>query len=199
MINGRTNGRSLESPEFDPILSTAEELRVPIYLHPAMPSRAVQAEYYEGFGSIVSTRLASAALGWHFETGVHALSMVLGGVFDRHPELQIILGHWGELLPAYFERIDQVLGPYVEHLERPVADYLASHFYVTPSGMYSLPNLQLALATLGSDRIMFAVDYPYISAAGARDFLEAAPISQADRAKIAHGNAERLLKLRSRS
>ncbi len=195
MINGRTNNRTLESPEFDPILATAQSLGVPIYLHPAIPSRVVQDEYYEGFDPIVSTRFATAAMGWHYETGVHAVRMILGGVFDRYPKLQVILGHWGEMLPSYLDRMDDVLSTVANNLTRSVAECFTQNFYVTPSGMFSIPNLQMAMAVLGADRIMFSVDYPYVSASGAREFLDNAPLAPADKHKIAHTNAERLLNL----
>jgi predicted TIM-barrel fold metal-dependent hydrolase len=123
---------------------------------------------------------------------VHALRLVLTGAFDRHPGLQIILGHWGEFIPFYLGRIDRVLSPVARHLEKPVGKYLTDHFHITPAGLETLPPLLLALSTFGADRILYSVDYPYAPTAG-WSFIESAPLSDLDKAKIGHLNAERLL------
>ena len=198
MINGRTNDRFLDDPSFRPILEAAVALDVPLYLHPTVPSKGVQDAYYAGFDPVVSTILAMAGWGWHMETGIHALRMILGGVFDRYPSLQLILGHWGEMIPFYLARADEQLSPATKHLQRRVADYFLEQVYVTPSGMFTLPPFLLSLQIMGADRIMYSVDYPYIMGEQARAFLENAPISPADKEKIAHGNAEKLLKLSPR-
>lgn len=195
MINGRTNERFLDDQSFRPVLEAAVALDVPIYLHPTPPSKTVQDAYYSGFEPSLSAIFARAGWGWHMETGIHALRMILGGVFDRYPSLQIILGHWGEMIPFYLARVNQTLSPLAKQLQRPVADYFLQQMYVTPSGMFTLPPFQLALQVMGVDRIMYSVDYPYAQGENARTFLETAPISPADKEKIAHGNAERLLKL----
>ncbi len=197
LINGTTNERFLDDPSFRPILETAAALDVPIYLHPAPPAKAVQDVYYAGFGPAVSTSFARYGWGWHMETGIHALRMILGGVFDRYPGLQLILGHWGEMIPFYLARFDEMLTPAAKQLQRPVADYFLQQMYVTPSGMFTLPPFQLTLQIMGADRIMYAVDHPFLVREHARAFLEDAPISPADKEKIAHGNAERVLKLSS--
>ena len=195
LINGRTENRFLDDPSFRPILETAAALDVPIYLHPAPPLNAVRDVYYAGFDPAVSGSFATFGWGWHMETGVHALRMILGGVFDRYPNLQLILGHWGEMIPFYLARVDEMLTPATKQLQRPVADYFLQQMYATPSGMFTLPPFQLTLQILGADRIMYAVDYPFLVKNQARAFLENAPISPADKEKIAHGNAERVLKL----
>ncbi len=140
LIAGRTNDRYLDDPSFHPILEAAVALDVPIYLHPTFPSKVVQDAYY-GF--------ATFGWGWHMETGIHALRMILGGVFDRYPGLQLILGHWGEMIPFYLARVNEALSPAAKHLQRPVADYFLQQVYVTPSGMFTLPPfLKLRMATL---------------------------------------------------
>ena len=198
MINGRTQDRFLDDPRFRPILEAAVTLDVPIYLHPTMPSQAVQEAYYAGFDPVVSAIFATAGWGWHLETGIHALRMILAGIFDRYPTLQLILGHWGEMIPFYLARVDENLTPVCKHLQRRVADYFLQQVYVTPSGLFTLPPFLLTLQIMGADRIMYAVDYPYIAGDQARPFLETAPISPADKEKIAHGNAEKLLKMEPR-
>ncbi len=198
MINGRTNDLFLDDPSFRPILEAAVSLDVPIYLHPTVPSKAVQDAYYAGLDPAVSARFATAGWGWHLETGIHALRMILAGVFDRYPSLQLILGHWGEMIPFYLERTDWFISPAAKHLQRRVTDYFLQQMYVTPSGMFTLPPFLLTLQIMGADRIMYSVDYPYIAGDNARTFLETAPISPADKEKIAHGNAEKVLKLSPR-
>ena len=198
MIGGRTNDHFLDDPQFHPLLEAAEALDVPIYLHPAMPSMAVQNAYYAGFDADVSAAFATFGWGWHLETGVHALRMILAGVFDRYPRLQLILGHWGEMVPFFLARTDEALSTVAKHLGRRVSEYFVEQVYVTPSGMFTLPPFLLALQIMGADRVMYSVDDPYVATDQARAFLENAPISPADREKIAHGNAEQALKLAPR-
>jgi len=195
MIHGRTNDRFLDDPAFRPILEAAAALDVPIYLHPAPPPKAVWNAYYEGFDSAISESFATFGWGWHLDTGIHALRMVLGGVFDRYPSLQIILGHWGEMIPFYLARFTEAMTHTTKHLQRPLADYFTQQMHFTPSGMFTLPPFQLTLQLVGADRILYSVDYPFRADDQARAFLESAPISPADKEKIAHCNAERLLKL----
>lgn len=197
MINGRTGERFLDDPAFRPLLETAVALDVPLYIHPTVPSKAVQDAYYAGFDPAISFALATGAWGWHMETGIHALRMIVAGVFDRYPSLQIILGHWGEMIPFYLARTHMVMeiSPVAKLLQRPVADYFTQNFYATPSGLFTVPPFLLTLQIMGADRIMYSVDYPYAAGEQARTFLEDAPISPADKEKIAHLNAERVLKL----
>src|SRR5450755_2316337 len=156
--------------------------------------RAVQKLGFKGV--MISGR--TNGCGWHLETGIHALHMILSGTFDRYPSLQLILGHWGEMIPFYLARFDEALNPTTKYLQRPVADYFLQQMYVTPSGMFTLPPFLLTMQIMGADRIMYSVDYPYIVNNQARAFLENAPISPADKEKIAHGNAEKVLKLAPR-
>jgi len=195
MVNGRTGAKFLDDPVYTPILEAATSLDVPLYLHPTRPPEAVQNAYYAGFDPAVSSMLANAGWGWHMETGIHALRLILAGVFDRYPSLQVILGHWGEMVPFYLARVDWALSPLAKNLHRRVADYFLENFYATPSGLFTVPPLLLTLQVMGADRIMYSVDYPYVPGDDARSYLEKAPISPADKAKIAHRNAQRLLKL----
>ncbi len=195
LINGHTGGRFLDEPQFWPILETAEGLGVPIYLHPTPPTQQVMDAYYSGLDPRVATSLASSGWGWHAETALHSLRMVAAGIFDRFPGLQFILGHMGENLPFYLDRANRKLGKVTGHLQRSVAEYLLTQFHITTSGFVTLPPLECTLAVFGADRIMFSVDYPFEDMREARDFLDAAPLAPADKEKIAHGNAERLLGL----
>ncbi len=195
MINGTTNGRFLDDPSFLPILERAVTLDVPIYVHPAVPPAAVREAYYSGFDPAVNFSLSTAGWGWHSEVGIHALRLILAGVFDRLPTLQIIIGHMGEMIPFMLARINNVLTPVAKHLQHAVPEYFLQNFYITTSGFFTEPPLLLALQVIGADRIMFSVDYPYSTNEQGRVFLDSASISPADKEKISHLNAERLLKL----
>jgi predicted TIM-barrel fold metal-dependent hydrolase len=195
LVHGHTAGRFLDDASFWPILECAEALDVPIYLHPTRPPAAVVQAYYGGFAPAVSAALSMSAWGWHAENGLHVLRLILAGVFDRFPRLQFVIGHLGEALPFWIERTTMKLPQSVTGLPRPVSDYLRTNVQVTTSGQVTVAPLLSALAVMGADRIMFAVDYPFSANEPARAFLETMPVSTTDRAAIAHGNAERLLRL----
>lgn len=195
MVFGRTDGEFLSAPRFSPVLQAMSDTRTPLYLHPSPPPPAVFESDYAGFETPVSVRLSTAGWGWHNETAVHFLHLVLAGVLDRFPDLQIVLGHWGELLPFYIDRFDDALPQAVTGLDRPVSEYLRRNVHVTPSGIWTQAALQFCVTVLGVDRIMWAVDYPFVGNDRAVEFLEAADLSDEDREAIAHGNAERLLEL----
>jgi len=195
MVNGHTNGRFLDDPAFEVLLGRAERLGVPLYLHPAEPVPAVRDAYYDGFDPAVRWFLSAAAWGWHAETGLHVLRMVLGGVFDRHPGLQLVIGHMGEMLPFMLERIDDNLPPNVTGLDRLPSEYILANVHITTSGLFSVPPLLCALMVFGADRVLFSVDWPYAPNDAGRRLLDTAPLSPADLERLAHGNAERLLGL----
>ena len=195
LISGTINDRFLDDPCFEPVLAQAEKLDVPLYLHPAPPPAAVYDVYFSGLPANIAGSLATSAWGWHVETGLHSLRLVVAGVFDRFPKLQIIIGHLGENLPFSLARADSRLTPFASHLQRRVADYFLHNFHLTTSAYFTLPPLLCALMVFGVDRIMFSVDYPFSPNAPGRILLDTAPLSPADLEKIAHINAERLLKL----
>jgi uncharacterized protein len=195
IVHGHTSGQFLDDQAFWPIFECAQALDVPVYLHPTPPTEAVLAAYFSGVDPRVAGALARAGWGWHAETGLHALRLMVSGVFDRFPELQIILGHMGENLPFSIARADIALRAGTRHLKRTVAEYFCDNFHITTSAYFTVPPLQCALSVVGADRIMFSVDYPFCAAQDGTEFLLSAPLAQADREKIAHGNAERLLKL----
>ena len=193
-INGHHRGRYLDDEFFWPILERAESLQVPIYLHPTQPPEPVWKASYGGFSPELTFMLSTAGWGWHIETAIHVLRIILGRVFDRYPKLQIIIGHMGETLPFMQSRVD-IMTPAITGLARPISAYLRENIHYTFSGFnYTATFLDLLLE-VGVDRIMFSADYPYGSMAQARAFLERLPVSAADRERIAHGNAESLLGL----
>jgi uncharacterized protein len=193
MVCGRTREKNLDHPDFLPMLETAAKLRVPIFVHPQIPQAAVRAAYYSGFGEQVDTAFATFGLGWHYEAGIQFVRLILAGVFDRFPNLQIILGHWGEVVLFYLERLKSLAR--VAKLERPVEEYFRSNVYVTPSGMWSQAYLQRALEIVGPERILFSTDYPYQYRPGqpGRSFLLNADLQPEFKELIAHSNWEALV------
>ena len=194
LINGHIRGRYLNERFFWPIFEAATALDVPIYLHPTLPPKSVIDASYGGFSEQVTSMFALAGWGWHIETAVHLVRIILGGAFDEFPKLQIVIGHLGEALPFMLRRLD-VMPPDMTGLKRPVSAYLRDNVHYTISGFnFTAPFLALLLE-VGIDRIMFSADYPYASMTEGRAFLDQLPVSPADREKIAHVNAERLFRM----
>jgi len=195
VINGHNRGRYLDDKFYWPILECAEKLGAPIYLHPTPAPAPVIEASYGGFAPLVTQMLAGAGWGWHIETAVHVIRLILGGVFDRFPKLQIVIGHMGEGLPFMFQRFD-VMPQAVTKLERPISAYLRENLHYTFSGFNFPPTfLDLLLELGGVERIMFSADYPYGSMAEGRAFLDQMPVTTAGKESIAFRNAERLFKL----
>jgi 2,3-dihydroxybenzoate decarboxylase len=194
MINGYSDrpGGSfeyLDAPGLLPFWDAAASLGVPIYLHPRPPA---DRRAYEGH-----EELLGATWGFAPETATHALRLVYSGLFDRFPNLTVILGHLGETLPHFAWRIQHAFeyNPADKRLQKRLQDYLCENFFITTSGHFSDQALITALLTTGGDRILFAADYPYEVMQHAARWIERAPISENDRRKIAYGNARRLLGL----
>lgn len=193
VINGHTQERYLDDPFFDPILAEAERLNVPIYLHPTEPPKAVTATYYTGhFSSDVTAQFSTAGWGWHIETAVHLMRMILGGVFDKHPGLRVITGHLGEGMLYAMKRMDQLLPKEMTGLNYLVSDYMKTNIYYTISGYNFEPQFMAMYQQVGVNQIMFSCDYPYVSMEKTRTFVENLPISEQDKQIIFSGNAERL-------
>lgn len=200
MINSTlgSNDAFLDEPGFAPLLERFERLDAPLYLHPAPPSAALHEALYRGLPPAVAGRLATGAWGWHAEAGLHVLRMIATGVFDRYPGLRMIVGHCGEMVPFMLDRIDAMLasarlGP--DGLALRPSEYFLRNIWVTTSGLFSLPPVLCAVQVLGVDRVLFSVDYPFGRNAAGRALLDALPLAPADKAKIAGGNAERVLRL----
>jgi len=194
VISGHVRGRYLDDKFFWPILEAAEALNAPIHIHPTKPPQAVFDAYYSGFSPLVNDMFGSPGWGWHIETAVHVVRIILGGTFDRFPNLQLVIGHLGEGLMSMFQRLD-VMTPAMTKLKRPITDYLRRNVHYTVSGFNFPATFLNLLLEVGVDRIMFSADHPYQSMAQAKAFLEQIPVSAADRERIAHGNAEKLFGL----
>lgn len=192
MLCGRVGTRHLDDPSLAPIFRSAEALGAPLLLHPRTPDMAVRAAYYSGFTPTIDAVFATAGLGWHYDAGIQFIRLVLSGLFDRLPGLQVILGHWGEVVLFYAERLavmDRFSG-----LAHPIAHYLRNNLYVTASGMFLPHYLARAASVVGADRLLFSTDFPYQYRPGhdARQFLEHCGLTEPDKAGFAHGNWMRL-------
>jgi uncharacterized protein len=197
MVHGTTEGRFLDHASFDPILAAAEELDVPIYIHPHIPPEPVRHAYYADLPTGAGRVLETAGWGWHSETAIHVLRMVIAGALDRHRKLKLIIGHMGEMLPMMLDRADKVFAHDIDHLQRPISRTILDQVWITTSGIFDEPPFLAALLTFGIDRIMFSVDYPYAADALGRGFLNRISLSPADMEKLAYGNADALLKLKA--
>lgn len=194
LVNGHTGGVYLDDPRFEPLWSELERFAVPLYLHPIFPPRPPAV--LEGYPV-----LAGAVWGWAVETGSHALRLVAGGVFDRHPGATVVLGHMGEGLPFALERMDdrwQIFTP-ERPLEHLPSYYVRNNLYVTTAGSEDPAALQCAIAAMGVRRVLFSVDYPFQSAESATKFIREAALDDDQRAAICSGNADRLLGLAAKN
>jgi predicted TIM-barrel fold metal-dependent hydrolase len=192
LINGHTRGSFLDDKKYWGIFECAQALDVPVYLHPTRPQLAVMKAVYEGY-----EELSGAAWGFSADTGAHYLRLVFAGIYDAFPDLKIILGHNGEGLPFVMERLNLHVEMDALHrgLKKTPLAYLRENMLVTTSGNFSVPSFLCTYLSLPVDNIMFSVDWPYESNTVAVEFLNKLPISEQDREKIAHGNAERILRL----
>lgn len=194
-INSHINGEYLDDQKYWIIFEKAEKLGVPLYLHPKMPPPDMVKPY------LAYPALAGPMHGFGADTSLHAMRLICSGVFDKYPGLKIILGHLGEALPFWLWRVDKLWrdghrpDPNIHKLVKRPSEYIKNNFYMTTSGMFYQPALLCALLSVGAERILFAVDHPYEESKQAVDFMDAAPISDIDKEKIYHINAEKLLGL----
>jgi predicted TIM-barrel fold metal-dependent hydrolase len=193
MINGTAGGRFLDHPDFHPIFETAARLDVPLYLHPGMPPQQVADVYYSGLRPELGLVLRTGGYGWHYETSLHALRLIVAGIFDRWPGLKIIIGHLGEGLPFHLGRIDDMFARHADRLAKPVSAYFRRNFWVTTSGYFFDGPFQLAREACGDDRIIFSVDYPFSDNKRATDWFQRLDLPAEIREQIAYGTAEALL------
>jgi predicted TIM-barrel fold metal-dependent hydrolase len=196
MLSGTFNGRFFDEPEFLPLFSKAQELKVPVYMHPGFISKNISAHYYQSnsWPTVAAAMFASAGYGWHLDSGIAIVRLIASGIFDKLPDLKLISGHWGELVPFFLNRLDDQLSKTLT-LDRKISDYYKSNIYITPSGLFSDTQLKYVIEELGADKIIYSGDYPYLIDKNTRQFLETATISQETKEKIGYRNAEKLLGL----
>jgi predicted TIM-barrel fold metal-dependent hydrolase len=192
MINGHVRGEFLDNQKYWVIFECAQALNVPIYLHPTIPHPDVLKAYFEGYGE-----LATPAWGFAMDTCTHFLRLVFAGLFDAYPNLKMILGHLGEGLPFWIHRLNDhtQFAAKRRGLKKAPAQYLRDNLVVTTSGNFFMPAFLCTLMALGADNILFSVDWPYESNRIATDWLNHLQISDQDKEKICHANAERVLHL----
>jgi predicted TIM-barrel fold metal-dependent hydrolase len=196
MVYGRSGEVFLDDPVHDDFFAAAAELGQPVFIHPQLPSPAVRDASYRGFGPVTDLALATFGWGWHLDAATAALRLILRGTFDRHPELQVVLGHWGEMLLFWLDRADSLSR--VAGLRRSVSECVRSNFFITTSGMLNPALLHHALSVTTVDRLIFSTDYPFQhpTEEDIASFLEHLP-SDTDREKFSSANAASLYGIES--
>ncbi|MGY8631978.1 amidohydrolase family protein [Bradyrhizobium sp. 14AA] len=193
IVNSHTFGEYLDAPRYAPIFEAMEATDLPMYLHPREPAPSLVKPFLD-YG------LYFAGWGFAVETGLHAMRLIMSGTFARFPKLKIILGHMGEGIPFWLQRIDnryllQVKIGAVAKLQRLPSEYFLDNFVITTAGVTSMPALRLSIDVLGPERILFAADYPYEDDAEAVRFLDGAKLTEQERELISCQNAERFFGL----
>lgn len=196
VINSHTQGQYLSDPKFWEIFEAAQALDVPIYIHPnSLPPKMIE--------PFLEAGLDGAIYGFGVETGLHALRLITAGVFDRFPQLKIIIGHMGEALPFWMYRLDYMHAatvkskryPSVQPTQRKPSEYLRENFYITNSGVAWDKAVKFSQEVLGVDRVLYAMDYPYQFAPQEVDNLDRMPMTEADKKAFFQTNAEQVFKL----
>ena len=196
VVNSHTRGEYLDDVKFWPIFEAAESLNVPIYIHPQTPSPKMIAPFLE-------RGLDGAIFGFGVETSLHMMRIMVAGVFDRFPKLQIVVGHMGEGLPFWMYRLDYMHNatvaanryPTMKKTQKKISEYLKENFYITTSGMAWAPAIMFTQSVIGVDRVLYAMDYPYQFVPEEVKTHDDLPISDADKKKLFQTNAEKVFKL----
>ncbi|WP_306207247.1 amidohydrolase family protein [Actinoplanes sp. RD1] len=200
LTNGHITKKYLDHPDFEPVLARAVALDVPIYLHPGYPADEIfkilysttRSQYTEEFQPYI---FSGSGYGWHQEVLTQCIRMITYGVFDRFPTLKIIIGHMGEGLPFYYERIVNDMGEPTENsLKKPFGQYFQDNFWVTTSAFPQTELLDLLLKRISVDRVMFATDYPFADIKAQTDWFRGVDLPREDKEKIAFRNAEKLFR-----
>ncbi|GAA1031852.1 amidohydrolase family protein [Virgisporangium ochraceum] len=198
LTNGIIGKKFLDHPDFEPLLARAEALDVPIYIHPGLPPDEVFQIYYSNMRPEYQREfqdqvLSISAYGWHQEVVTQCVRMIISGVFDRYPRLQIIVGHMGEGLPFFYKRIVEKMSEVTESsLKKPFEQYIHDNLWFTTSAFPQDELLDLLLICISVDRVMFATDYPFANIKTQTDWFRAVRLPREDKEKIAFRNAEKL-------
>ncbi|PNZ70083.1 amidohydrolase [Staphylococcus croceilyticus] len=194
LIMGHPKSGFLDQDEYDGLFAAAEAMDAPIYLHPSpVPSDVYQAYYKGNYPDVTAATFACFGYGWHVDVGIHAIHLVLAGILDRYPNLNLIIGHWGEFVPFFLERMDNIL--FADHLKHPISYYFKNNFYITPSGMLTKPQFDLIKTEVGVDRILYSADYPYVEPENLGTFLSELGLTEEEQEKISYKNGAKLLGL----
>lgn len=199
LIDNHVNGKYYDGPEYDRLWQEAEDLDVPIYLHPVWPSENMKQHYTGNFGEAASRSLGASGWGWHTECGLHVLRLHAAGVFDKFPKLKIVIGHFGEMLPFQLQRVCK-LSVRWEGIKRPFAEVWRENIWLTTSGVWSLDPLRCIIENTPIDHILFSVDYPFETNENGLKWMEelagSGIVTNEHRQMIAYKNAEKLLKIK---
>lgn len=194
LVNSHTNGEYLDQSTFWPILEACEACNAPLYIHPRAPSPQMVAPF-------LSYTLEHAIWGFQAETSLHALRMIAGGIFDRFPGLKVVLGHGGEGLHYWLPRLDMMHANFkAPEGRRPAlklapSEYIKRNFVITTSGMNWGPAVRFAIDAIGADKVMFAIDYPFVDSGKSVAQMDAIELPLEIKSAIYHGNAERIFRI----
>jgi 2,3-dihydroxybenzoate decarboxylase len=196
IINSHTRSEYLDDPKFWPIFEAAEAMDAPIYLHPCGPCKGMAEP-------MIERGLEGAIYGFAVDTAMHALRIMMAGVFDRFPKLKLILGHTGEAIPFWLYRLDYMHAagvragryPSMKPTERTISQYMRENVYVTNSGVAWAPAIMFCREVLGPERVMYAMDYPYQYVPEEVTASDELPMSLAEKKQYFQGNAEAVFKL----
>ncbi|KAH8179416.1 amidohydrolase domain-containing protein [Sarocladium implicatum] len=199
LVDCHVNGQFFDGEAYWPLFEKAQDLDVPIYIHPTFASEAMEANYKGNYPDSVGKALSAFGWGWHVETGHHILRLYASGLFDKYPKLKIIIGHMGELLPFQLDRTAGVMDR-VSPKSRGLKQVWKENLWVTTSGMFTLPPLRCLLDTTPIDHVLYSVDYPFSANEKGYEFLEeirrSELMSDGDLELFTHKNAEALLKVK---
>ena len=201
LVDNHDQGKYYDGADYDVFWKTAQELDVPIYLHPTFPTETMLSAQYTGnFSEVAGLSIGSFGLGWHSDVGVHILRLFAGGVFDRFPKVKMVIGHMGELLPFVLDRVIRVTSRFGR--ERGFKEAWDENIWITTSGVWSVAPMACLLRNTKIDHILYSVDYPFSSNEDGLRFLndlkESGLVTAEQFAKIAYQNAEALLKIKTR-
>ncbi|KAH9222753.1 putative 2-amino-3-carboxymuconate-6-semialdehyde decarboxylase [Leptodontidium sp. 2 PMI_412] len=200
LVDNHLDGQFYDDEKFWPIFEKAEELDVPIYIHPTFASEEMLRHYKGNYDDNIALALSAFGWGWHSETGLHVLRLFASGLFDRYPKLKIVIGHMGEMLPFQLDRCVSVSERWGAK-KRGLREVWQNNIWITTSGMFSLPPLACLLQTTTIDHVLYSVDYPFSPNEKGRGFIdvvkESGLMSEEDFEKFAYRNAENLLKVQA--
>lgn len=195
ILHSHARDEYLDNRKYWLIFERASSLEMPVYIHPTLPSALILSGYTDyGF------ELAGPVLGFAADVALHSMRLIFSGLFDLYPNLHIVLGHLGEGLPFWLDRIDLISVKDWKRskirIQKKPSAYIKSNFTLLTSGMHYMPSFMCAYMALGADRIAFGTDYPYAGFKKAVNFINEAPIPETDKEKILYSNTARLLKNR---
>jgi len=179
-----------DQPEYDPFWQAVQDLDVPVYLHPRSPVQVITNLEYIGRHWLIGPTWQFAA-----STSNHALGLCVNGVFDRFPNVTVILGHMGERIPSDLFRVDQQLARQTPPMKRTIREYYQRNLISTTAAEFANPLLDFHIEEIGVERIMFSIDYPFQSLEEGVDWFNGINVSRRDKDLIKNQVAIDVLRL----